>query len=80
MNPLVEFVLLNPGLADRLITEHVDDGHGYCRMCALGAQRGYFRIPCDIRLIAEKAKGLEKLRPTTPPRETVRGHRRRRDH
>jgi hypothetical protein len=63
VNPLVEFVLLNPGLADRLIAEHVDDGQGYCRMCALGAQRGYFRFPCDIRLIAEKAKKLEARGP-----------------
>jgi len=67
MNPLVEFMLLNPGLADRLIAEHVDDGRRYCRMCALGAQRGYFRFPCDIRLTADKAKEFESRGPAGPP-------------
>jgi hypothetical protein len=67
VNPLIEFILRNPGLADRLIAEHVDDGRGYCRMCALGAQRGYFRFPCDIRRMAEAAKELEAGGSDPPP-------------
>jgi hypothetical protein len=63
VNPLVEFMLLNPGLADTLSAEHVDDGRGYCRMCALGAQRGYYRFPCDIRRMADAARAVESRRP-----------------
>lgn len=60
MNPLVEFIVANPGLSDALISQHIDDGYGYCRACALGAQRGYYRFPCDIRLTADRAREIER--------------------
>ncbi len=62
MNPLVEFMVRNAGLAEALIGEHTDDGRGYCRACALGAQRGYRRFPCDIRRTAEQAREIERER------------------
>jgi hypothetical protein len=60
MSPLVEFIVKNPGLSGSLLKQHVDDGRGYCRACALGAQRGYFTFPCDIRLTAERAREIER--------------------
>jgi hypothetical protein len=60
MSPLVEFIVNNPGLSESLLEQHVDDGQGYCRACALGAQRGYFRFPCDIRCTAERAREIER--------------------
>jgi hypothetical protein len=59
-SPLVEFIVKNPGLSDALLQRHVDDGQGYCRACALGAQRGYHRFPCDIRRTAERAREIER--------------------
>jgi hypothetical protein len=71
VTPLVEFIVRNPGLAERLIAEHVDDGQGYCRRCALGGQRGYFRFPCDIRRTADTARRLETQRSPDPPPDGV---------
>jgi hypothetical protein len=59
VSPLVEFIVNNPGLADALRAQHVDDGRGYCRACALGAQRGYQRFPCEIRRTANRAREIE---------------------
>jgi hypothetical protein len=59
VSPLVQFIVNNPGLADVLLAQHVDDGSGYCRACALGAQRGYHRYPCFIRCTAERARQIE---------------------
>jgi hypothetical protein len=60
VSPLVEFIVNNPGLSLSLLARHVDDGQGYCRACALGAQRGYYRFPCDIRRTAERAREIER--------------------
>jgi hypothetical protein len=60
VSPLVAFIVKNPGLSESLLRQHVDDGHGYCRVCALGAQRGYYRFPCDIRCTAERAREIER--------------------
>jgi hypothetical protein len=60
VSPLVQFIVNNPGLADALIAQHVDDGSGYCRSCALGAQRGFHKYPCDIRRTAERARQIER--------------------
>jgi hypothetical protein len=62
VSPLVEFIVNNPGLSATLLRQHIDDGHGYCRACALGAQRGYYRFPCDIRCTAERAREIERSR------------------
>jgi hypothetical protein len=50
---LAAFIAAHPGLAEALLADHVDDDHGYCRACALGAQRGYHRWPCTIAAEAE---------------------------
>ena len=60
VSPLVQFIVDNPGLADALLAEHVDDGRGYCRACSLGAQHGYHRHPCNIRCAAERARRIER--------------------
>ena len=62
VSPLAEFIVKNPGLSASLISKHVDDGHGYCRVCALGAQRGYQKFPCYIRVTAEEAHEIERRR------------------
>lgn len=59
VSPLVQFIVMNAGLSTSLLRQHVDDGQGYCRACALGAQRGYHRFPCDIRRSAERAREIE---------------------
>jgi hypothetical protein len=64
VSPLAQFIVNNPGLADALLAEHIDDGRGYCRACALGAQRGYHRHPCNIRCTAERARQIERNQPT----------------
>jgi hypothetical protein len=60
ISPLVQFIVNNPGLADALLAQHVDDGSGHCRSCALGAQRGYQQHPCDIHCTAERARQIER--------------------
>lgn len=44
-----------PGLAERLLAEHRDDGRGRCVRCALGAQRGFATWPCTIYVAAAAA-------------------------
>jgi hypothetical protein len=53
MSALATFIAANPGLAETLLADHVDDGNGHCRACAVGAQRGYHRWPCTIAAEAE---------------------------
>jgi hypothetical protein len=62
VSALVEFIVMNPGLSESLLRQHVDDGQGHCRACALGAQRGYHRFPCGIRSSAEHARQIESSR------------------
>jgi hypothetical protein len=47
-SPLAAAIALTPGLAARLLAEHVDDGTGRCRRCPLGGQAGHQRWPCRI--------------------------------
>ena len=44
-----------PGLPERLLAEHVDDGHGRCRRCTVGGQHGHHRWPCRIHAVARRA-------------------------
>jgi hypothetical protein len=60
VSPLVQFIVNSPGLAEALIAEHIDDGRGYCRACALGAQRGYHQHPCNIRCAAERVRQIKR--------------------
>jgi hypothetical protein len=55
-DPIVEFIAAEPGLADRLLALHVDDGTGHCRACPIGGQSGYLRWPCQIRILAARAR------------------------
>jgi hypothetical protein len=34
---IVEFIAGEPGMAQRMLAEHVDDGTGHCRICTEGA-------------------------------------------
>lgn len=52
MDPLVALILSNPGMAERLLDKHLDDGGGHCQVCALGGGHGYRVWPCQIRLAA----------------------------
>ena len=56
VNPWVVLILSQPGMAQRLLTEHVDDGSGRCRVCSTGGQTGRYRWPCALRRYAEQAR------------------------
>ena len=45
---LVEFLAGQPGAVAKLLAQHVDDGGGHCRACAVGGQRGFLSWPCTI--------------------------------
>jgi len=47
-DPIVVFIASRPEVLRRLLAEHVDDGTGHCRVCAIGNQAGYLRFPCNI--------------------------------
>ncbi|ALE74727.1 hypothetical protein AD006_27835 [Pseudonocardia sp. EC080610-09] len=51
---LVSFLLSQDGLLDAILAEHVDR-RGWCPACP-GPQSGRRRYPCDVRLIAERAR------------------------
>ena len=45
MSPLVQMILSQSGMAERLMAEHVDDGSGRCLGCPVGGQRGRHSWP-----------------------------------
>ena len=55
MNPLVALIRSQPGMAERLLAQHADDGSGRCRSCSAGAQSGRYRWPCAIQRYATEA-------------------------
>jgi hypothetical protein len=55
-------ILGQPGMAERLIAEHEDDGRGRCRGCPVGGQRGQHSWPCTIRQAAEEAESIAQRR------------------
>jgi len=55
VSPLVQMILGQPGMAERLLAEHADDGSGRCRVCPVGGQRGRHSFPCTIHQAAEEA-------------------------
>jgi hypothetical protein len=57
-DPLVALIQAEPGMAQRLLSAHTDDGTGRCRICSTGAQTGRFQWPCTIHQRAEKATKL----------------------
>lgn len=54
-DPWVTWIRSQPGLAERLLAEHIDDGTGRCRVCSAGGQTGRLldlaktkaRLPAD---------------------------------
>ena len=52
---LVVFIRSQPGMADRLIVEHANDGTGRCRTCSTGGQAGRYRWPCALYCCATQA-------------------------
>jgi hypothetical protein len=51
---LVTFIANQPGLAERLLRCHVDDGHGRCAACRTRTQVSHL-WPCTIRRCATAA-------------------------
>jgi hypothetical protein len=54
-DPLVVLIRSQPGMAERLLVEHADDGSGRCRVCTAGAQTLRYRWPCSTQLAAAEA-------------------------
>jgi hypothetical protein len=54
-DPLVALIQAEPGMAQRLLSAHADDGTGRCRICSTGAQTGRFQWPCTIHKRAHQA-------------------------
>ena len=52
---VADVVAAIPGLAERLLVKHVDDGTGHCRACPLGAQQGFETWPCPLHSVAAAA-------------------------
>jgi hypothetical protein len=55
LDALVVLIRSQPGMAERLLAEHADDGSGRCRSCSNGAQTGRHRWPCTIYSHAGRA-------------------------
>lgn len=66
MDPVVEFIARQDGMAERLLAIHVDDGNGYCAACPLGGQAGFHAWPCTIHNYATRAR--DSLRADRPAR------------
>jgi hypothetical protein len=60
MNHIVAFIVGQPGLAARLLAEHVDDGTGHCRVCSAGPQAGRKVWPCPIYGYAQLAAARQR--------------------
>ncbi|OLT01083.1 hypothetical protein BJF90_33540 [Pseudonocardia sp. CNS-004] len=52
---LITFIAGEPGMAQRMLAEHTDDGTGHCRVCTTGGQAGRHIWPCPLRGLAEQA-------------------------
>jgi hypothetical protein len=59
-NPLVALIVSEPGMAERLLTQHVDDGTGRCAICTGGSQSGRFVWPCQTQMAAAAANAATK--------------------
>ena len=52
---IVAFIAGEPGMAQRMLDQHVDDGSGHCRTC-LRRQDGAAQVwPCPLHGLAEQA-------------------------
>jgi hypothetical protein len=62
MTPLVQMILSQPGMAERLLAAHADDGRGRCGGCPVGGQQGQHSWPCTIYRAAAEADRLDRAR------------------
>lgn len=60
MNPLVALIVSQPGMAERLLAQHTDDGNGRCRVCTSGAQAARYPWPCSIHVAAALADEVNR--------------------
>jgi hypothetical protein len=55
IGPIVEFIAREPGMAERMLAEHANDGSGHCRTC-VRRQGGAAQVwPCPLYGLAEQA-------------------------
>jgi len=66
-DPIVVFIASRPEVFRRLLAEHVDDGTGHCRVCAIGNQAGYLRFPCNIAGYVTRASRVSPPGPEPSP-------------
>jgi hypothetical protein len=52
---IAELIGDRPAAVLELLVRHGDDGNGHCRVCVLGAQRGFQTWPCTIYAAAKLA-------------------------
>jgi hypothetical protein len=57
---LVTFIRSEPGMAARLLAQHVDDGCGHCTVCTAGGQSGHLTWPCQTQMAAAAANAATK--------------------
>ncbi len=56
-SPLAAFIAAQPGMAEKLLAEHRDDGTRHCVRCTAGAGAGRSTWPCTMAASATAAKG-----------------------
>ena len=65
LSPLAAFLTTQPEAVAALLAAHVDDGHGRCRACTVGGQRGRTTWPCSLYGAAAAARAAARARRTT---------------
>ena len=55
---LLDFVVGHSGLADRLMSDHTDNGDGWCAACAEAF--GYRAWPCAVYSFARSARAAAR--------------------
>ena len=67
LSALAAFLTGEPTAVTALLAAHVDDGHGRCRACTVGGQRGHATWPCSLFGAASAARAItdHKRRRTT---------------
>jgi hypothetical protein len=52
---IAQLIADRPAAVRDLLARHADDGNGHCRVCVIGAQRGFQTWPCTIYAAAALA-------------------------
>jgi hypothetical protein len=63
VSPLTAFLISQPDVAAKLLAQHVNDGHGRCRVCTVGGQHGHMPWPCTLYASALHAMQIIEGRP-----------------